>query len=300
MKHTIPLFVAILITCSCELYEQDEYEEYYVVESYLVAGSELPQVRLSKTTNIDETYDFNNDAVRDASVQINLLADDSTVTETYSYQELGHNTNQSGIYLPVSDVRVQPERLYQLHIMHEDNEITSTTFVPGDFETVNELQDRYVYQGNEQVEIETTPSAYITDRQTYYIFTINTASPEKEALTPFYLDLVENQDAELEDFYINSSGIINEKNYDKNETGTITLRVPWLAIAYFGENDVIVNTIDDNMYDFLRSQDVQTGGTTLSPGEIQNIQYNVNGGIGIFGSMASDTNRVDIVRPNSN
>jgi hypothetical protein len=50
------------------------------------------------------------------------------------------------------------------------------------------------------------------------------------------------------------------------------------------------------MYDFLRSQDVQTGGSTLSPGEIQNIRYNINGGIGIFGSMAADTNRVFIER----
>jgi len=51
------------------------------------------------------------------------------------------------------------------------------------------------------------------------------------------------------------------------------------------------------MYDFLRSQSVQTGGSTLSPGEIQNIDYNVEGGIGIFGSMASDTIAVNILEP---
>lgn len=296
MKRSISLLLAIFVTCvSCELYEQDEYEEHYVVESYLVSGDELPQVRLSKTTSIDETYNFDDAAVRDASVEIRLLDDDSTVTETYTYHEW--TVNQPGFYKPVPEARIQPERLYQLHITHEGNEITSTTFVPGDFETVNELNNRYVYQSDEQVEIETTPSAYITDRQSYYIFTVNAVNPGRGDLTPFYLDLIKNQDAEPEDFYINSSGIINEKNYNQNENGTITLKVPWLAIAYFGDNDIIANAIDDNMYDFLRSQDVQTGGTTLSPGEIQNVQYNVNGGIGIFGSMSSDTNRVNIAKP---
>lgn len=301
MKQRISLLLILVIACAgCELYEQDEYEEYYVIESYMVAGDELPRVRLSKTRSVDESYNFNDAAVRGAIVEIRLLDSDSTVIATYPYQE--GTVNRPGFYQPDGNATVRSEQLYQLHITHENNEITATTYVPGHFETVNEneLQDSYVYQSEEQVEVETTPSTYITDRQSYYIFTVNTVNPSRKSLTPFYRDLVENQGGELEDFHINSSGIINEENYDRNENGTITLRVPWLAIAYFGHNDVIANAIDDNMYDFLRSQDVQTGGTTLSPGEIQNIEYNVNGGIGIFGSMASDTNRVEIVRPGSN
>lgn len=301
MKPTISLLLAIIVACTgCELYEQDEYEEYYVVEAYLVAGDEFPHVRLSKTMPVNESYNFNEAAVTNAAVAIRVLDSDSNTVVTLPYR--GSSVNQPGIYQPRVKATVQSEHLYELYILHEGNEITATTYVPGHFETVNEseLQDSYVYQSEEQVEIETTPSTYITDRQSYYIFTVNSVNPSREALTPFYRDLVENQDAELEDFHINSSGIINEENYDRNENGTITLRVPWVAIAYFGQNDVIANAIDDNMYDFLRSQDVQTGGTTLSPGEIQNIEYNVNGGIGIFGSMASDTNRVEIIRPGSN
>lgn len=301
MKQSISLLFLILITCAgCELYEQDDYEEYYVVEAYLVAGNELPQVRLSKTTPIDESYNFNEAAVHGANVEIRLLNRDSTVIRTYQYNEWSGVVNQPGIYEPLRDVAIQPEQLYQLYVTHEGNEITATTYVPGNFRTVNELQDRYVYQSEEQIEIETTPSSFVTDRQSYYIFTVNAVNPQRETLTPFYSDLVENQNAELEDFQINSSGIINEENYEQNANGTLTLRVPWLAIAYFGYNDVIANAIDDNMYDFLRSQDVQTGGTTLSPGEIQNIEYNINGGIGIFGSMASDTNRVEILKRGSN
>lgn len=297
MKRTITLFVAILITCvSCELYKQDDYQEYYVVESYLVANNELPMVRLSTTSPIDAEYNFKDNALSGATVEIRRLNPDSSIAETYPYQ-----SEQEGLYFPSTSEIVQDEQLYQLHVKTENGDvITATTYVPGNFESINELQDQYTYQSEEQIEIVTTPSSYITDRQTYYIFTVNAVNPDSSNLTPFYRDLVIDQDNEIDNYAINSSGIINEENYEQNPDGNITLRVPWLAIAFYDSNDVVANAIDNNMYDFLRSQDVQTGGSTLSPGEIQNIRYNVNGGIGIFGSLASDTNRVTIVRPEDN
>ncbi|MGD8426895.1 MAG: DUF4249 family protein [Balneolaceae bacterium] len=295
MKQLILLFTVIIVAVGCELYKQDQYQEYYVVESYLIASDNLPRVRLSTTTPIQKEYSFQDAAVSGAEVEIRLLNADSTVAETYPYQQ-----SAPGIYNSLSSAKVKAERLYQLHINTADgNVITATTYVPGVFNTVNKLQDSYTYQSPNQVEITTTTSNYISDRQAYYIFTINAIHPDSSKLTPFYRDLVENQDNDIKDYYINSSGIINEGNYDRNSDGTITLNVPWLAIAFYDSNDVIANAIDNNMYDFLRSQSVQTGGSTLSPGEIQNIRYNVSGGIGIFGSMASDTNRVVITRPDN-
>lgn len=293
MKRILLIFFAIVATiAACDLYQQDEYKEYIVVESYLVANDTLPHVRLSTTSSISERYTFSDNALAGANVEIRQLNSDSTVAETYNYQQV-----QPGIYFPTVPAVVQDEQLYQLHVVSDGDTVTATTYVPSDFETVNDLQESYEYQSEQQIEITTTPSSYITDRQTYYIFTVNVVAPDTADLTPFYLDLMKDQDSDFRSFYINSSGIINEENYERSETGNIQLKVPWLAIAFYGRNDVVANAIDDNMYDFLRSQDVQTGGTTLSPGEIQNIRYNVNGGIGIFGSMASDTNRVVITRP---
>lgn len=296
MKRTLLLFFVLsVLLAGCDLYKQDDYQQYYVVESYLVANAGLPRVRLSVTEPIRQKYNFQEAAVSNARVEIRKLNPDSSVAQTYPYRQTG-----AGIYNAAFPITVQPEQLYQLHIITpDDHEITSTTYVPGDFKTVNrqQLQKKYTYQSSDQIEIRTTTSNYITDRQTYYIFTINSIKPDSSKLTPFYRDLVFNQDSDIQDYYINSSGIINQDNYDLNQDGTITLSVPWLAIAFYDTNDVVANAIDDNMYDFLRSQSVQTGGSTLSPGEIQNIRYNINGGIGIFGSMASDTNRVIITRP---
>ena len=291
----LPSILAMLVLISgCELYQQDSYQELYVVESYLVADSFLPLVRLSTTGPIEDTYTFADNAISGATVEIRKLNADSTVAETFSYEQ-----QLPGIYTSVTNAKVEDQRLYRLHVTTPGGDIiTSTTYVPGNFTTINELENRYTYQSENQVAVTTTPSSYNTNRQTYYIFTVNATDPDTVNLTPFYRDQVLEEGTKIEDFYINSSGIINESNYERNENGTITLRVPWLAIAFFETNEVIANAIDDNMYDFLRSQDVQTGGFTLSPGEIQNIRYNIEGGIGIFGSMASDTNQVYISRPN--
>lgn len=293
MKRLITVLTVIVFLSGCELYEQDEYQEYYVVESYLIADGNLQQVRLSTTSPIEDTYQFEDNTVSGATVEIQRLNPDSSIAEQYAYQE-----QRPGIYIPVNNTTVRAAQLYRLHVTTSNGDVISAiTYVPGNFETINELEPAYIYQSAQQVELTTTPSSYITDRQTYFIFTINTLDPNRNNLTPFYADQVEDDDTEVEEFYVNSSGIINEGNFDQNPDGTITLNLPWLAVAFYGSNRIIVNAIDDNLYDFLRSHDTQSGGTTLSPGEIQNIRYNVNGGIGIFGSMASDTNGTFIARP---
>jgi hypothetical protein len=293
MKKLIAVITIFAFLSGCELYEQDDYQEYYVVESYLVANGDLRQVRLSTTNPIDETYQFEDNAVSGATVEIQRLNADSSVAEPYPYQE-----QQPGIYMPVNNDTVRAAQLYRLLVTTQNgDEISSTTYVPGNFETVNELESSYIYQSDKQVELTTTPSSYITDRQTYFVFTISALDTNPNNLTPFYADQVDDDDTDIEEFYVNSSGIVNEGNFEQHSNGNITLDLPWLAVAFYGSNNIIVNTIDDNLYDFLRSQSTQSGGSTLSPGEIQNIRYNVNGGIGIFGSMASDTNNTFITRP---
>jgi hypothetical protein len=285
------LLLLVLVVTGCDLYPQDDYEQYYVVESYLVANRVLPQVRVTHTLPVEEEFSLNEVAVTDASVQIRLLDENDAVEEIYEY---GHQSN--GVYLPLAPEAVLPLRRYELRVTipQSDDVITARTLVPGSFETVGEVVDSIAYQSTDQIIVNTTRSEY-PDRQAFFIFTVNAVNPSAERLTPFYKDQVEDEE-DLSSFYINSSGIINEGNYDINPDGTLTLRIPWLAVAFYGYNDITANAIDDNMYDFLRSQNAQAGGTTLPPGEIQNIRYHVNGGIGVFGSLASDTVRVFITR----
>lgn len=291
MKLHYYFLITLLLVSGCELYTQDEFEEHYVVESYLIANAELPPVRVSHTLPVEEEYTFEKTTLSNASVEIRLLNSENEIEETFAF-----NLHSEGVYLPVDDHTVRAGNTYELHVSFPNGDaVVSRTLVPGDLKTVRQPKDLYRYQ-EEQINIIVEPSSY-PGRQAYYVFTVNALNPDYENLTPFYLSLIEDQEAEISSFRINSSGIVNEGNYQQDENGNISLDVPWLAIAFRGINEIIANAIDDNMYDFIRSQNVQTGGSTLPPGEIQNIDYHIDGGIGIFGSMASDTNRVTIVIP---
>lgn len=289
---TFLLFASIMI--SCDLYPQDEYEEFYVVESYLVANRQLPLLKLSTTAPATEVYNFDNLGVNNATVQVFLLeGEEGTNTE----QVFSYTNTAPGIYEATVQHDVLPARTYQLNITFPDpsEEVNAFTIVPDTFSVIGGVPASIVYQSSEQLEVTLSESSY-PGRQNVYIFNTIASNPVFENLTPLYADFYEDED-DLDDFANLSSGILNEANFDDNPDGTVTIRYPWLAVAYFGDSKIVANTIDDNIYDFVRSQSVQLGGSTLSPGEIQNVIYRMEGAIGVFGAMASDTIRTDILRP---
>jgi hypothetical protein len=300
MKNLILTFLLFTVLISaCEVYPQDDYEEYYVVEAYLVANRNLPKVRLSTTGSAFRFYSFENTAVRNADVQVSLLDEDGSAIE----QVFNYSMVSPGIYLPDDAHDVLPERSYELrvNVAGADEEITSRTFVPGDFSIISGIQDSIVYQSSEQLAVTISESNY-PGRQNIFVFNTLAQEPEAENLTPLYFDFYDSEDDTatqsdlLFEFSNNSSGLINEANFEVNNDGSITINYPWLAIAFYGENQIVTSTVDDNLYDFMRSAEVQLGGSTLSPGEIQNVITNVEGGIGIFGSLASDTITTNVKR----
>jgi hypothetical protein len=160
--------------------------------------------------------------------------------------------------------------------------------VPDDFNAKLVSSQSLVYQGSELIHLNISRSFY-PGRSSYYIFTANAINPSAKRLTPYYDFLINTSGNYISDYYINSSDIKNEENYKFNDNGTLDVKLAWGLIAFYGSNKIVINTIDDNMYDFVRSWNVQTGGSILPPGQAQNIIYHVKGGIGIFGGMASDT-----------
>jgi hypothetical protein len=296
-KLTLLIIIASAFITSCNVYPQDDYEEFYVVESYLVANRQLPQVRLSTTVPADEVYDFEEAAVNNAIIEVRLLASgpESAIEQSFTYSNA-----EPGIYQPGQNHAVIPERTYQLHISFpgSNDVITSHTIIPGSFEILAGVAESVVYQSTEQLEITLSESSY-PGRQNIFVFNAISFEPDAEDLTPFYADVFQDSDDPEEDLTLlsnNSSGIINEGNFEVNPDGSVTVKYPWIGIAFYGLNNIVANTLDDNVYDFVRSQQVQLGGSTLSPGEIQNVIYHVDGGIGVFGSLASDTVTTNVER----
>ena len=294
LRYLFLLFTTVLLA-TCESYDQDSYQEYVVVESYAVANNPLPPVRVFTTGPANQRYDALESTIANANVQIVQRAADGDVINIYEYR---YSDKDGGVYEPILDDIVQPKSTYELIVYFEDRDETvrAVTTVPDQFEILNQVPPSIIYQATEQLEIIISETERTQD-QNVFVFSTIAEDTSLANLTPFYSATVDDGNAEVSDFVINSSGLINEGNFEINEDGTITLQFPWIGVAFYGKNRIVTQSVDENLNDLVRSQQVQLGGSTLSPGEIPNLIYNTSGGIGIFGSLSSDTVTTVIERP---
>jgi len=278
-------------------------ESQVVVQAYLQAQTPLDTIRLSRTVGAGNTFDPRAAAVRDADVEVRRLDGDGSVIATTDYNE----SRGPGVYAPASGSppTVQPNATYQLHVeTDEGTVVTSTTTVPDAIPLVDSTNTATVYQSPNQPSLTIEPPRPIVDdRQNVYVFTVTSLldfertpndSLEKE-LTPFYADQFDADEDSLSSFRISSSGLLNQGNFTENADGTVTVDLPWLGVAFYGPNEVAINAVDDNYYDFLRSQSAQQG--SFAPGEIPNVIEHVEGGTGIFGSYSRTAINVQVNRP---
>lgn len=288
MKRSFLIAFGAILLSSCELYEQDSYIEQVVVESYQIALQPMSDVILSRTGPIFEEYNRSERGINDASVIVREILPSGQTSQVIQFVHTGQ-----GVYSPVgSGITVKPRYRYELEatIPSLDARVSTFTIVPDTFTIKSINSTALVYQGPDQFELMLTPS-FFPGRQSYYIFTNETLDPENAELTSFYADA----DGDREDFYRVSSGIINQTSTAQNGD-IVELTFPWIGVAFYGPNRLRASAIDDNMYDYIRSLQIQGGGSTLSPGEIENIISNVDGGIGVFGSYSEVAIEIEVLK----
>lgn len=299
-------FVILFLIAGCDSNNTSDHNPEVVVESYLVANQNIPPIRLTWTAPIDARYDATSLAIRNADVSVRLLGANGTTQSTFSF---AHDASNPGVYNPDVSHLILPTRTYRLEVDVPENAegVSAETTVPGAFEITGVSAETVVYQGPVRYEVDVTRSA--TDRdQSVFVFSVEALEPDLGEMTPLYLDTIyeiadgDTYDpdtldfSEVEPFLINASPPLNEANYQNNAEGNVTVRLPWFAIVFYGEHLVSTSAIDDAIYDFMRFQQVQQGGSTLSPGEIPNVLDHVTGGRGVFGSMATVSARMFVVR----
>lgn len=289
-------FICLLLMLpACEEYTQDAYQEYVVLEAYAVANRPLPDVWISVTMPTDREYHFSSAALPGANIQIILLDEHGGEEETFGYMP----SSETGRYMSENKTHIiLPRRTYRIDIDFNSRPevLRAHTIIPDAFEIQNEIPGSIVYQSSDQLEIILSATEK-TQSQNVYVFNSIALNPVYDNLAPFWRELVNEGETSIEDFYNHNTPLVNEGNFDINPDGTITLFYPWVGIAFFEENLIVANSVDKNLSDLISSQDVQIGGSTLSPGEIPNLEYNISGGIGIFGGIASDTIQTYIERP---
>ncbi len=282
---------------ACDSAGPGSFEEEVVVESYQIAGEPLAPVRLSRTASVSEGYDFAARALSNAEVAVERLDAEGGVAARYPYRE---RPDSAGVYVPTRTERVQPRTAYRLDVRvpGAGQTVTATTVVPDTFSVVEANAEQIVYRGGEQLAVRLTPSAYPGRAQSFYIFTTRAMDATPEQLTPLAREFFNRGDVTIEDLRVNASPILNEEGYDQNPDGTLTVRLPWLAVTFYGPNETTISALDDNVYDFVRSQAAQQGGGGFSPGAIPNVIEHVDGGTGVFGSLAEARYTVFVQRSN--
>ena len=305
----LPGLMALLVLAGCDTTDPSIHADELVVEAYLVAGEALPPVWLSRSLEVDGTWDSDQRAVQQADLRIERLDAEGRVLETFPYER---TIAALGQFVPVVPHTVSPGSTYRLVALADGlEEARAITRVPEQFELLEVSHAALDYLDPEQFSFLVTRSSF-EDRQSIFVFTIASRDPEPANLVPPYLEFFFDKEeresgeplvfepGEQEELARFTSPPINEGNYDLVDGGLLRVRLPWFAVAFYGPTDITMSVLDDNLYDFQRYQQSQQNGGLLSPGEIPNVPDPVEGGAGIFGSMARVSSVVDIRRPAGN
>lgn len=294
MKTIIYALAMLFMVSGCDSNNFEAHTPDVVVEAYLMADEPMTEVWVSYSASVKGQYDFSSTAITDAAVSIALLSDDGSVENRYAFEM---DASEPGVYKPAVEVITQGGRTYQLEVdvPGQSALVTAQTLVPRTFQLSNVGDSVLVYQGEEQFSLNMTQQLS-TGGQAQFVFVTESLAPSMELLTPLYRDLEGDDEETIEDLRRFQSNIVSEANFEVNADGTLAIKYPWFGIVFFGPNRLNVNTLDDNMYDFIRSHEVQQEGSAFSPGEIPDVINRIDGGRGIFGSLAQGSIEV-VVAP---
>ncbi len=280
--HLIVVLALAVPVAGCDSVDGNALETDYVVESVLVAGHGLPRLWLSRAVYLEESYTFKGEP--EAQVMVRVAGPQAE--EEIHYEEDQH---RPGEYWPVSGHRVLPLHRYDLTIQPATTTgpITATTLVPNTFAIDFDQGSEVVYQADGQLDLPISRHAYPGREKSYYLFETYAREPLEENLVPSARALYDpDKGVSLRVLSRTSSPIIKMDSSDIHHQGSLTVGYPMGAINFYGDSEVFVRALDDNVYHYSRSQGLQQGGTTFAWGEIPNPLPHIKGAHGLFGSVA--------------
>jgi hypothetical protein len=264
-----------------------------VVDAVLVVGRPFGDIYLSQTIAPDELFTRERAGI-----------DFATVLVVGGGQRIVYGTTGSlGRYVAAITDTVFPSTTYSLTVTLPDGRVVrASTTTPAKLDVrewvlldesgTNVLQTLstfaehgdtvYARPENQLVYPENILAAILDDQSTagYQIGLVNL-----ETDSPLLVDADFLEPDDLENFKrTNSSPPLNYES---------TLRIPWLAIYYAGRYNLRVVALDRNWYDIARTDPAIGGGGFGFGGEAGDTSkrpiFHVEGGIGVFGSVSSDS-----------
>ena len=276
-RSITPVLMAVLLAgiaahpgCSAErdpatLFGPAE-RETIVVDAVLYVDRMLPEIIVTRTRTADAVATGDATSVNDAEVTvIQGLAE-------YRYASVGHR----GRYLPPPGApRVLPNTEYRLRVRALGGEVRGVTSTPDPL-VIDEIA--VLEEPSMEVIRRLDPDSAEENRITY-----------REGLFEVRFDPLD-----VEAYQV----IVLEPGFEDGGSPPLEARdgrllLPWFAIGSSGEHKVEVYALDRNLFDFLRSVEASGqnafGFGSLAGDTFERPVFNLDGGIGVFGSASLDS-----------
>ena len=240
--------------------------ETVVVDAVLYVDRSLPEIIVSRTRTADAVSTGDASGVNDAEVTvIQGLAE-------YRYASVGH----LGRYLPPHGApKVLPNTEYRLRVRALGEEVRGVTRTPAPL-VIDEIA--VLEEPSMEVIRRLDPDSAAGNRIWY-----------REGLIEVRFDPLD-----VEAYQV----IVLEPDSEDGGSPPLEARdgrllLPWFAIGSSGEHEVEVYALDRNLFDFLRSVEASGqnafGFGSLAGDTFERPVFNLDGGIGVFGSASLDS-----------
>lgn len=241
--------------------------ETVVVDAVLYVDRPLPEILVTRTRAANVAFVEEAAAVNDAEVTV------FQGSAAYRYERVGH----LGRYLPPAGApRVRPDTEYRLLVRALGREVRGVTVTPDRME-IDEIAilEETTMEVMRRLEPEST-------RRNQVVF--------REGLIEVRFDPL---DVDAYQVIVLEGEPDDEGGSPPLEARDGRLRLPWFAIGSSGEQRVEVYALDRNLFDFLRSVEASGqnafGFGSLAGDTFERPVFNLDGGIGVFGSASVDT-----------
>ncbi len=257
------MLVLILFFAGCE--ESDSsftYEKKVVVTGLIEGGRSVDSIRLVYTGDPAKFYDPNDYAIPDAEVII--TGKDIAFVDT-----LKHDPSKPGRYYSADTSNIiKPTHSYRLTVRTTDGKFLSAeTTVPDTFHmTYSSLTDRTVIRYDPLAPVNKFEWSASRLHGTYLPTISSLDSGAARIPRSFFNDTTSNPPPDKIGYRV---------GLPKEQTST---ELPWIVLGYYGTTRFDVFAVDENYNNFLNQFVAAQGG------ELREIRYNVQGGLGFFGA----------------
>lgn len=289
------LLAPLLLSCAAErdggLFAPPE-DGVPVVDALLFVDAPLPPVYLRRTLPPGSRYTQDEAALSGAEVAL------SSGDRRFIYTV---DPDTAGRYLPPADAPiVQPQTLYRLHVEVDGQTIAAQTLTPRRLQLRQAvLLDAQTLEMRRPLKTfaEVGQAVYSENRLVYRDGLVEMRFDTQEAVA-FQLALInleEDSPFIIEADFLEEDDIADFDRYGASPPLDIAdgrARLPWFAVAFAGRHLFKVLAIDQNWFDYVRSNPEESGGFAaggLAGDNFERPVFNIEGGIGLFGSAAVDS-----------